>query len=248
MEELDLRFSPLLVCSDRPALTQPDLNLPVLAARRGYEVEGLSRDELAAMFMHVAAGHAIDPVNALFGGSISLAALRNLRAGLRRQGWQDTRLGSPQFATPLGMVQLRMRWQLQKPVEALRLPRPLRALLRGVDAQLNQTIGWRFRHHLRIAPPCATDGGGRLAIAGVHSEVMPVLSTAGLRRLWERGLEPRDLRSWLQHTVVDWDAARGVLARDLKAAGFAGTLVGCRHAGVYQGVPFDGRILRVELP
>lgn len=138
-----------------------------------------------------------------------------------------------------------MRWQLQKPASgrALRLPRPFGRLLGRVENLANELITWRFRHHLRLSPPCSVGNDAMIAVAGVHTEILPVLTPAAARQLKKRGLRPGQLSGWLRHTVIDWTRARALLGADLKSAGFAPSVAQWQHEGVYQGVPFDGRVL-----
>jgi hypothetical protein len=240
---------PFLVCARNPALNDPSPPLPELRARLRYEVPSVSSHERDVLSLHLVAGHAVDPVSVLVTGISSARQLNDMRAGLRRQGWQPTRLGGRQFASPSAHLQVAMRWQLQKPAAGrpLRLPRPFARLLGRAERLGNELITWRFRHHLRLSPLCSSGSGEMLALAGVHTELLPVLTPAAARQLKKRGLSPAQLSGWLRHTVIDWLKARSILEADLKSSGHATTMQRWSHEGVYQGVPFDGRILVVEL-
>lgn len=240
---------PFLVCARNPALNDPNLPLPELQARLCYDLPSLPAHERKVLAMHVAAGHALDPVSAVLTGSLSDRRLAALRSALRGRNWQLTRLGGRQYASPLPHIQLAMRWQLQKNAGARppRLPRPFGRLLGRVEALASELIIWRFRHHLRISPPCSTSDEAMVAVAGVHTEILPVLNPAASRQLKRKGLHPAQLSSWLRHTVIDWTKSRSLLESDLKAAGLMPSVEQWRHDGVYQGVPFDGRVLVVTL-
>jgi hypothetical protein len=240
---------PFLVCARNPALSDPDLALPELRARLRYDLPAVSPHERDVLAMHLAAGHAVDPLAAVITGRLSERRLAGLRSALRTQSWHLTRLGGRQFAAPRPHVQLAMRWQLQKTAAGrpLRLPKPLGRLLSRVEAQANQLITWRFRHHLRLSPPCTGAGYPSIVLAGVHTEVLPVLTPAAARQLQGRGLRPAQLGGWLRHTVIDWNKARALLESDLKSAGIKPSVQQWAHHGVYQGVPFDGRVLLITL-
>jgi hypothetical protein len=240
---------PFLVCAQNPSLSNPDLPIPELKARLRYEVPGLNRHEQAVIAMHVAARHAVDPLALVILGSVTARRLAEIRSALRKQGWQPTRLGGRQFASPSPYIQVPMRWQLQKPAAGrpMRLPRPFGRLLSRVQNLANELITWRFRYHLRLSPACPTVSAAAIAVGGVHTELFPVLTPSATRRLRQRGFHPGQLSGWLRHTVIDWNRPRTILEADLKDAGFKPSIEARGHDGVYQGVPFDGRVLVLNL-
>ena len=240
---------PFLVCARNPSLGDPNLPLPELRARLNYETPTLSRHHRDVLAMHVAAGRAIDPVSAVITGRLTERALATLRSSLRDQGWQLTRLGGRQFTSPLPHLQLAMRWQLQKTVAGrpLRLPRPFGRLLARAENLANQLITWRFRYHLRLSPACSAGDDTTMAVAGVHTEILPLLTPAAASQLQRRGLRPAQLSGWLRHTVIDWNKSRSILEFDLKSAGLKPSVQHWQHSGIYQGVPFDGRVVLLAL-
>lgn len=213
----------------------------------GYDFPALSPADRAALALHVATGHVLDPVNLLISGRVSAAGLATLRRALRASGWRTTRLGSAQTASLHPLVPLTMRWQLQKEVSGRGSARLRRSLSAAIQDFIGDVVGWRHRLHVRLSP--GYDSGcqwGEVAAGGVHEEVVPIFKAGSLARLG-RDPELRRLKGLFLHRVVDWDGAARTLARDVSTAGLSVQTRHWPHAGSYQGVPFSGSVMVVTL-
>lgn len=248
LHNLSTAVFPVLVGRDAGRLLPSREHYAGATLPGGYDFPGLPATDRAALALHAATGSVLDPVNLLIAGRVSAGSLAKVRRALRARGWRATRLGSRQCASLHPLVPVTMRWQLQKEISGRGRAAARRSLAAAVQDIIGDIAGWRHRLHVRISP--GYDGGcerGQLAVGGVHEEVVPVFRVGGLKRL-PVDTDLRRLRGLFLHRVVDWDNAATTLARDLSKAGLAVENQAWPHAGIYQGVPFNGAVTVVVLP
>ena len=220
-------FSPYLASIDPLGIYPEAHSDPSRVLAEGkYAFPHLRAEDIQRVEAFLTNGGVIDPLNIVFWGGASLGRVRSIVDSLSR--WVPTFFSAPQWglATEDGAtVKLERLHSLQH----TRLSSPYRTVI-----LLTRIVGSFARQHVRIMTPIVTSGPwGTIALAGAHTQAK----------------EPR--RTWppLWHRISDWHEARNNLRDDvLQTLGHAAF----EHRifpteGVWQGKPFDGRVMFFRL-